>query len=765
MSANLVVLVSTRPGSSLAALGTFSVLQLRPLTPGLRRQYLAKWIDVSALTPQSAKRLEDAFHSSEHLPHIQELASSPMQLAILLNLLHRRQLLPEQRTELFRDYLVTFLDREQTEDKEPLLNEHRAILESTHAYLGWFLHSQTEAGGGEGGISREELRRLLRDHLRDQPDAQKLADDIYSAIVGRLLCLVEREGKYEFEVQSLREFFAATHLFENLTSRGVGNSRDDGATALLTRPYWTNVARFFVGRFTTGEGRSLSDNFRAAERLAGPHPLVRANAVLTLNDRVYSGQPAAVVQDAVDFILAGPGVALGERGLIDGSGVPLVLGEKTGRAQAVAHLRHRLEVGDGPVELLAASLYRHATEGDDLGAWWWGKFAPTAEWLAVAAELHVLSDLSSANTDRFVQALDAAEGKGVPLLPFVIQGGYDGSDHRILAHIVREENRGVMPPEMDPSKDTPAARLCRYASSVVTQDRTAKVRATTEVPGLLTSARAAAEALLKREVTDWGQTLSLVDKAWGRGWVLRRAVAATPASVDLAALQTNSHSLQEALSWEYEARKHAGDESWWRRFLNESPSALERNLRFVGILSNARLPVILALMPELEAAVETMTRSEFASVENTLSSAHGITRGRQLPLNDAVRTGQIRPSGPVLWLLRAVGTESAKERIDRYLEQELSTIVEAGAEIADVLGLVQPRRRISLDIVIDTPSELPTSMRLEPVKVGRAKEILYSPERWPVPVIQEAIDVIASKQGQRTSPLAQVAEDDNWNVS
>ena len=65
LAASLVVLVSTRPGSSLNALttsGTFTVLQVLSLTPGLRRQYLNRWIDVNALEPDPAARLATAFY-------------------------------------------------------------------------------------------------------------------------------------------------------------------------------------------------------------------------------------------------------------------------------------------------------------------------------------------------------------------------------------------------------------------------------------------------------------------------------------------------------------------------------------------------------------------------------------------------------------------------------------------------------------------------------------------------------------------------------
>ena len=167
-AADLVILVATRPGASmqpLSSLNAFPVLHLQRLTQGLRLQYLQKWCDVVKLTAAETSKLQATFMDSQNVAHTIELAAYPMQLAILLHLLYRRQLLPQQRTELYAEYLKTFLDREQGEEKEPLLADQRRVVEETHAYLGWYLQTKAEEGQSSGSITREDLRDLLQTYL------------------------------------------------------------------------------------------------------------------------------------------------------------------------------------------------------------------------------------------------------------------------------------------------------------------------------------------------------------------------------------------------------------------------------------------------------------------------------------------------------------------------------------------------------------------------------------------------------------------------
>ncbi|WP_100812128.1 NACHT domain-containing protein [Microbacterium sp. HA-8] len=762
LAANLVVLVSTRPGSSLSALtasGTFTVLQVLPLTPGLRRQYLNRWIEVNALEPDSAERLATAFHDNEHLPHIQELASSPMQLAILLNLLHRRQLLPEQRTELFRNYLESSLDREQAENKEPLLAQHRNVLVDTHAYLGWYLHSQTELGALEGGIGQDELRRVLRVRLEGQPDAQKLADAIYSAITSRVLCLVEREGKFEFEVQSLREYFAAWHLFENLTSRGVGDSRDDGATALLSRAYWTNVTRFFVGMFTKGEVRSLHDNFRSADNAVSPHPLVRATAALTLADRVYQAQSSTVLEKVVAFVLDGSGVTLGELGLLDSTRIPLQFSDRAGRAEAVAYLRQRLENGNGPVRSVASSLYRHATVDDDLVAWWWEQYRPSSSWVEVAATLQALGSLDPDETARLVAALEVAADEEVAFAHLLLAGGYDGDDDRILQLVLREQNRGVV---AEAAQATPVALLSQFAAAIVTKNRAGLPRARRNEQDPLGAARAA-HLFLGKKTSDGVESLVSIAGVWGEGWVLGRAVASLPSATDLAIVTSNPH-LNSALRTEHSFRTHSDDAQWWQDALRTAATDTERDLRVVGLLSHARQDVLIESIAHLELSVGAMSPAQYSTVCDALVAGHGISRGRRLPLDEAVRVGTIRATGRVLWLIRVVSTEPTGW-IDKQLEKALEDVAEAGIEPSELFAAVHPRRTVGIDIVRGaTLEELPPTVKLGALTASRVAEVMSAPELWPVQIVESAINTLAAKKGTQLPPLTQVAQENTWDV-
>ncbi|MGQ0776416.1 MAG: hypothetical protein ACT4NY_18650 [Pseudonocardiales bacterium] len=427
---DLIVLIATRPGSTTSVLWSsqdFPTLYLRRLSQGLRLQYLQRWVTVAKLSEAAAEKLQKTFMENQHVPHIRELASYPMQLAILLHLLYRRQLLPQQRTDLYREYLKTFLDREQTEDKEPLLSEQRQVIEDIHAFLGWYLQTKAEEGTSAGSIKRNELQKLLRDHLAGREDGQKLAERLFSALSTRVLCLVERDTDwFQFEVQSLCEYFAALYIFENAPTKGTGNSRDDCLNALLRRPYWSNVCRFFVGMFSKVEVRGIRQNLRdlSTKQELGLHPLLRSTAVLLLDDRTYEGQADEPIQDIVDFILKGPGVVLADDGLFDVSGSALLLSERAGRAQAVQHLKDRLTTERSPVvrAALASGLRRHAIAEDNLAAWWWAQFDSTLQWLDTAGRIGVLGALNREQTEKLAKLLTVHTSESVWLTDLLAQG-------------------------------------------------------------------------------------------------------------------------------------------------------------------------------------------------------------------------------------------------------------------------------------------------------------------------------------------------------
>ncbi len=133
------------------------------------------------------------------------LARNPMQLAILLTLIHLRgPSLPDQRTALYDSYVERFFDRES--DKNVVVRENRLLLINIHSYLAWILHSEAEQGQERGSVSAERLQRLLRDYLTREEFDVELAEKLSITTVERVFFLVSRvQGTFEFEVQPLRD--------------------------------------------------------------------------------------------------------------------------------------------------------------------------------------------------------------------------------------------------------------------------------------------------------------------------------------------------------------------------------------------------------------------------------------------------------------------------------------------------------------------------------------------------------------------------------
>ncbi len=71
-------------------------------------------------------------------PHLRDLARNPMQLAILLHLIHvQGAALPEKRTTLYEEYMKLFFNREA--EKSVVVRDHRELLLAIHGVLAWQL--------------------------------------------------------------------------------------------------------------------------------------------------------------------------------------------------------------------------------------------------------------------------------------------------------------------------------------------------------------------------------------------------------------------------------------------------------------------------------------------------------------------------------------------------------------------------------------------------------------------------------------------------
>ena len=274
-------------------------------------EYEEKWSKVQDLTTDERIALTATLKEKLRQPHLRDLSRNPMQLAILLQLMHvQGAALPDKRTALYEEYMKIFLNREV--EKKQIAGDHRELILSIHGLLAWILQIQAETGKGSGSITKDELRKEVKTYLESEEHDLTLADRLLTGTVERVGALVSRvQGTFEFEVQPLREYFAARHLHKTAPYSPPGNARKgtrpDRFSALASSFYWTNVTRFFCGFYDVGELPSLVDGLIEIGEKSG-YKLInqpRHLAMMLLGDYVFTQSPKSM-RRLIDFITSEP---------------------------------------------------------------------------------------------------------------------------------------------------------------------------------------------------------------------------------------------------------------------------------------------------------------------------------------------------------------------------------------------------------------------------------------------------------------------------
>ena len=331
VAASLQVVVTSRPtpftNSPVLPRRTFSTYSLESLTRPLITEYAERWLRSREIDADDADEVRGILKDKLDEPHLRDLARNPMQLAILLSLIHRRGVsLPDKRTALYDNYVDIFFDREA--EKAAVVRENRDLLIRIHRYLAWVLQAGAEAAPSlnslarrtgtslSGSISEQDLRILLREFLERDGSDPALVDKLFSGVVERVVAIVSRvQGTYEFDVQTLREYFAARHLYETAPYSPAGDARrgtiSDRWRALSRNFYWLNVARFYAGCYSEGELSSLVDELRVLSNdevfRSTSHPQLLTATLL--GDWVFSQRPRAI-ESAVDLLLEPRGLRM-----------------------------------------------------------------------------------------------------------------------------------------------------------------------------------------------------------------------------------------------------------------------------------------------------------------------------------------------------------------------------------------------------------------------------------------------------------------------
>lgn len=275
------------------------------------------------------------------MPHLKDLAKSPMQLAIFISLLRTKgQSLPNKRTALYDSYIELVFDRES--EKNILIRDKRDLIIDIHQYLAWVLHSEAELYKNSGSIHITDLNALLNKYLTKEGHDTSITDQLFDVMKERVCALVSRvQGTFEFEVQPLREYFCAKYLYKSAPHSSAGSfkngTKPDRLHAILRNFYWQNVVRFFAGCADAGE---LDMIIQELKELQDDDLLKYTNypRIITsqiLSDYVFTQKPLKL-KDVVKIIVNG--INIGSIINQDGrysSSEPLHLPNDCGRSEVI----------------------------------------------------------------------------------------------------------------------------------------------------------------------------------------------------------------------------------------------------------------------------------------------------------------------------------------------------------------------------------------------------------------------------------------------
>lgn len=559
---------------------------------------------------------------------------------------------------------------------------------------------------------------------------------------------------------------------------------------MLQRPYWANVCRFFVGMFSKVEVRGIRQNLRQLSTAAADltlHPMLRSMAAQFLDDRTYVGQAEEPIQEVVDFVLEGPGVILARDGLLDASGPHLQFSERAGQSQAARHLKGRLggEASPQTRAAVAELLRRHST-ADDLRQWWWEQAEATLEWLQTAAELGVLSDLGEAENATLAAILTALSPDTVWLADLLDRGGYNGRHGEIIELCKADVNDGaaeVIPPVAMTSvavlvECADKAQLRPLAEGAHQRARRTRIRQRGKTGDAVLHEIAELSTYLsvnppsEATANDWFNRLKRIAQAWGDGWVLRQAIAAVPADVDLQTLAdragADEPTLAAAARWECDARSHNKDPDWWDRSLASCESDLDRRRWMFSVLSVARPQAVLHVATPLNEAVSGLSPKHYVAVQHALTLFRLSPVARELVFAEPLRLRQVEVSPRLLWLIRAVGTDSTIEWVDRRLGAEFEPLLQPGlGDMRPLLRTIGAQATVKVKQLKHSRSALPVGGWASDIKLGAlsvelAREILRNPDQWPGDVVQRAAEKIGTRLASKASPLGAVARTAAW---
>lgn len=809
-AASMQVLVTSRPAAFENSPGfaeeQFFFCELTSLPPEAIADYAECWIRARGLRPREATDVRRVLKEKLSQPHMRELARNPMQLAILLSLIHRRgPSLPDKRTALYDSYVHTFFDREA--EKTEMVQRHRDLLVELHQYLAWVLQTEAELGNSQGSVDEERLRRVLREYLQSQDKDIGLVDVLFQSLVERVVAIVSRvQGTYEFEVQPLREYFAARYLYDTAPQSPPGaeaaGDKTDRFDALARNFYWLNVTRFFAGCCSKGELPSLVDRLQVLSAEAGfsATDQPRVLSTMLLSDWVFAQHPRSM-KSVVDLLLDN----LASRGTQERGMGALTLPEGSGRSE----LADRAWVLCGrPLKsdrlLAVAETLRANSETAEMTERWMSEALKAQgkslhRWLRIGLWTGSLARISDA---ALLGLLDRHKTiDSLWLLGTSGRGGLLDRDPFLERSTIAVLNGDVRFGIVNRKPASAAEALSQGIELIpdyldlrighLTWWRDEYEPPSTDVDALIANAWSIVDVIRERSLSDpgawfvtlapWNATVEAIREGWGDRWMaieLAVASAGIRSSDEQGSLGgglfDDDHPLCQRARY---ARMRAGSADWWGAQLDGAEQRFERLLVMALFLAWASPKSLAAQMPRLEVLLARSSRGDVLKVRSAVGRAARMHRdyaSRAARLDVASLPASLDPrlveilsvrfasdqpaliqrclssyegSDPVLlgWLARHLSEAALGD-------PALWPSAAAAARRAYTQGVAVPVSRFRWPNRPET--RLPRDL---------AESIVDDASRYPLTLVSMAEASCRTHVGLEVLPLAEVAQQEHWH--
>jgi hypothetical protein len=827
VAASLQVVITSRPtafaNSPSFESSDFKYLTLLSLPTELISDYSERWIRAKQLTAKDGAEVRRALEARLTQPHMRDLARNPMQLAILLALIHTTGTsLPDKRTTLYDEYMRVFFNREA--EKDEIVREHRELLVDIHRYLAWLLHSEAEIGGAHGGVlTTDRLMEALRRYLQSEQQPVDFVEGLFHGLVDRVGALVSRvEGTWEFEVQPVREYFAARHLYETAPysppGKEVSGTKPDRFDALARNFYWLNVVRFYGGCFSKGELADLAD--RVAELGRDPHlrdiTHPRQLAAMLLADYVFAQQPRAV-DDVVRFLFEGQGlrrivVTASPSRRHDALTLPVGSGREELVSEALAELA-RHPIADYALELCDTVIANTSLEeridlwvGRALGA----SGSERTAWFTYGMWLRLLNRIDHSVID---QLLDDGKDVDRRLATLMAGGSVD------YCHATTERSMAVVRSVLDgrrnflgaPNRSPLAAfasmldtrsfdpvflhrsqlglgalqrRILNQSVRSLRQDRKEPLPAGNEAIDKAARVVDVVRHEARRSTEEWATSLD----PWNRVVEAVRSEfgdcrLATRLAVLAAGIrsrdETYSHASDlldrgESLCARYRhARLRSATTSYWTATLDRASRDTAVFEVLTPLFAWAGPSVLRELMPRLQKVLPTLSSMDYGQLVEVVRTVRTMSQDRPLSIRSMGLPKRMHPRLVVLLAERCTETDAVglyQERLARYRGED-STVLAFSARMA-MNNLKEPedwaeviaihRRCYERGVLPYLHVRSGREGRVPPMPLEVAKTIAKSPQAYPTEFSAAAEVILRERAAATVQPVAQVADSERW---